>query len=141
MRRGLLLAGVAAAGLLLQACAAKPVLYGPIGPEVPHGYKDRVNADGSFTVLVAMPGHSTPADLRGFFDRRAGELCPGGVERTNVFRLHRGDYTTSGYVYGSVGMSSRVWVGTELEGYVYCKPHEAGPPVETSPATATAAAS
>lgn len=116
--RGLLLA----ATLILAGCATKPVVYGPIGPETPNGYQDRQNPDGGFTVLVAMPGTAAPAELRAFFDRRAAELCPAGIERTNVFRMNRGGYTTSGYVYQGVGLASRVWTGTELEGYVYCKP-------------------
>lgn len=122
--------GLAAASLLLQACvAARPVVYGPIGPEAPHGYSDRQNPDGGFVVLVAMPGYSTPADLRAFFDRRAGELCPAGVGRTNVFRLHASEsYADAPYVYGGAGVASRARVGVELEGYVYCKPALAAPP-------------
>ncbi len=133
MRRGAcgLGVGLAAIGLLLQGCAAaKPVIYGPIGPEAPHGYSDRRNPDGGFTVLVAMPGYSTPADLRAFFDRRAGELCQAGIERTNVFRLHASEYFPGApYVYGGAGVSSRSRLGVELEGYVYCK---AGPAVPTA---------
>lgn len=135
MRRGLLTGGAVVAGLILQACATKPVAYGPVGPETPYGYMDRQNADGGFTVSVKMPGHAAPGELRAFFDRRAGELCPAGIERTNVFRLHRSEFTTSGYVYGGAGVSSRVAVGTDLEGYVYCKPGAA-----PAPAAAAAAA-
>jgi len=120
--------GLAAAGLLLQACAgARPVVYGPIGPEAPYGYSDRQNPTGGFTVLVAMPGYSTPVDLRAFFDRRATELCPSGVERTNVFRVHASEnYSDAPYVYGGAGVGSRLRVGVELEGYVYCKAAPAG---------------
>lgn len=126
--RGRFVLGVslAATGLLLQGCvAAKPVVYGPIGTEAPYGYKDRPNPDGGFVVLVAMPGSSSPADLRAFFDRRAGELCPTGIARTNVFRVFANEYyAPAQYVYGSAGVGSRARVGVELEGYVYCK---AGP--------------
>lgn len=120
--------GLAAAGLLLQACvAARPVVYGPIGPEAPYGYSDRKNPDGGFVVRVAMPGYSTPADLRAFFDRRATELCPSGVERTNVFRVYANEnYADAPYVYGGAGVASRFRVGVELEGYVYCKAAPAG---------------
>lgn len=133
MRRGLLL--LAAAGLLLQGCATpKPVAYGPIGPEAPHGYTDRQNPDGGFTVMVAMPGQAGPAELRAFFDRRAGELCPTGVERTNVFRMARPDYTYMNYG-AQVAVGSRVWTGAELEGYVYCKPGPDAPGAEAAPAS------
>lgn len=124
MRGGLILAaGLAASSLLLQGCVtAKPVVYGPIGPEAPHGYQDRQNPDGGFTVLIAMPGYSSAADLRAFFDRRAGELCPSGIARTNVFRVHASEYFPGAqYVYGGVSVSSRSRVGVVLEGYVYCK--------------------
>jgi hypothetical protein len=117
-------AGLAAAALLLQGCAtAKPAIYGPIGPEVAYGYKDRPNPDGGHTVLVVMAGHATAAELRVFFDRRAAELCPAGIDRTNIFRVHAAEYYASApYVYGSAGVGSRARVGVELEGYVYCKP-------------------
>ncbi len=116
--------GLAAAAMLLQGCAtAKPAIYGPIGTEVPYGYKDRVNPDGGHTVLVVMAGHASAAELRGFFDRRAAELCPAGVDRTNVFRIQANEYYADApYVYGSAGVGSRARVGVELEGYVYCKP-------------------
>lgn len=119
-----LVVGLTTSILLLQGCAApKPVVYGPIGPEAPYGYKDRPNPDGGFVVLVAMPGYSTPADLRAFFDRRAGELCPSGIARTNVFRVFANEYYADAqYVYGGAGTSSRSRVSVELEGYVYCKP-------------------
>lgn len=115
--------GLLGAVLLLQGCAtAKPAVYGPIGPEVPFGYKDRPNPDGGFTVLVVMPGYSAATELRAFFDRRAAELCPSGIERTNVFRVHANEYYAPGqYVYGGAGVGSRGRFGTELEGYVYCK--------------------
>lgn len=126
-------AGLAAVGLLLQACTLKPVVYGPVGPEAPYGYSDRKNPDGGYTVLVTMPGYSTSADLRAFFDRRAGELCLAGVERTNVFRVHASEYYSSApYVYGSAGVSSRSRVGVELEGYVYCKAGPAAPKADVA---------
>ena len=116
--------GLVAAGLLLQACVTmEPVVYGPIGPEAPYGYSDRRNPDGGFTVRVMMPGYAAPAELRVFFDRRAGELCPAGVARTNVFQIMaRESFTSAPYVYGGAGVGSRARVGVELEGYVYCKP-------------------
>lgn len=119
-----------AATLLLQGCVtATPAIYGPIGPEVPYGYKDRPNPDGGHTVLVIMAGHATVAELRGFFERRAAELCPAGLERTNIFRVQANEYYAAApYVYGSAGVGSRSRMGVELEGYVYCK---AGPDVAT----------
>ena len=134
MRGGMLLAaGLAATSLLLQGCVtAKPVVYGPIGPEAPYGYQDRENPDGGFVVLVVMPGYSTPADLRAFFDRRATDLCPSGVERANVFRLHASEYYSNAqYVYGGAGVSSRLRVGVEIEGYVYCKAGQGAPKATT----------
>jgi hypothetical protein len=123
MRRGGLIVGAVVAGLSLQACATKPVDYGPVGPEKPYGYKDRPNSDGGFTVVVTMPANTSPAELRAVFDRRASELCPAGVARTNVFRVsHEGYNAPAPYVYRSAGVSQRVWTGAELEGYVYCKP-------------------
>ena len=121
--------GLAAAALLLQGCVtATPAVYGPIGPEVPYGYKDRPNPDGGHTVLVVMAGHAAAAELRVFFDRRAAELCPAGVERTNIFRVQANEYYADApYVYGGAGVGSRARVGVELEGYVYCKPGPAAP--------------
>ena len=123
-------AGLAAAALLLQGCAtATPAVYGPIGPEVPYGYKDRPNTDGGHTVLVVMAGHATAAELRVFVERRAAELCPAGIDRTNVFRVQANEYYADApYVQGSAGVGSRSRVGVELEGYVYCKPVPEGPP-------------
>lgn len=127
-RRTLPGAGLVATALLLQGCAtAAPAVYGPIGVETPYGYQDRLNPDGGHTVLVVMAGNATPTALRDFFDRRAAELCPDGIDRTNVFRVHASEYYSSApYVYGGAGVGSRARVGVELEGYVYCKP--AGPP-------------
>jgi hypothetical protein len=124
-----------ASGLILQGCATpKPVAYGPIGPEAPHGYQDRHNPDGGFTVLVTMPPTTAVAELRAFFDRRAGELCPGGAERTNVFRVDRREQMNRAtYVYQGVGVGSRLATGTELEGYVYCKAGAAAPAVSPRP--------
>lgn len=124
LRRGqvVLAVGLAAAGLLLQSCATKPAVYGPISAEVPYGYADRPNPDGSFTLLIKMPGTASVAELRSFFDRRAAELCTAGVDRTNVFRVTANEYYAAAtYVYGSAGVGSRGRVGTEMEGYVYCK--------------------
>lgn len=129
-RRGqvVLSAGLTAAGLLLQACASTPAVYGPITADVPHGYADRPSNDGGFTVLVRMPGNASVAVLRDFFDRRAAELCTAGVDRTNVFRVTANEsYAPATYVYGSAGVGSRARVGTEMEGYVYCKPGAAAP--------------
>jgi len=122
-RQVVLAVGLAAAGLLLQSCATKPAVYGPISTEVPYGYSDRANPDGGMTILVKMPGNASVAALRSFFDRRAAELCAGGVDRTNVFRVTANEYYAAAtYVYGSAGVGSRSRVGTEMEGYVYCKP-------------------
>lgn len=121
MSRAGIVGGLLVAVSALGACATKPVVYGPIGEKAPYGYQDRQNADGGYTVRVVMPGHSGPEALRAFFDRRAGELCPAGVERTNVFRMHRAEFGYAPYVHGGVGVGTRTAVGTELEGYVYCK--------------------
>lgn len=117
----------------MQGCVIKPVVYGPIGPKAPHGYRDQQNADGSFTVLIAMPGGSLPAELRAFFDRRAGELCPTGVERTNVFRMQRNDVTSVAYGSQYPMVGTRLWTGDELEGYVYCKSGLSAPKAEAAP--------
>jgi hypothetical protein len=135
VRRGFFIAGVVVAGLSLQACASKPFVYGPVGPKAPFGYTDRQNADGGFTVLMKMPANGSPAELRANFDRRAGELCPAGVARTNVFRVtHDGYNAPAPAVYGSVGIGQRVWTGAELEGYVYCKPGATAPAPQAAPA-------
>lgn len=122
---------LATGGLLLQACAAaKPVVYGPIGPEAPYGYADRQNPDGGFTVKIAMPGSGSTADLRTFFDRRAAELCPAGLDRTNVFRIYVNDQTSMPYNAYGPSVASRYRAGVELEGYVYCKPAPEAPKAE-----------
>ncbi|WP_372781576.1 hypothetical protein [Phenylobacterium sp.] len=107
----------------LQACATpEPIAYGPIGETVRYGYKDRANPDGGHTVLVALPPRSPLADARGFWDRRAEELCPGGVAKRIVFRSERKEIMSpASYIQGQAGISSRVSTGYELEGYVYCK--------------------
>lgn|GEM_PF-2090848 len=129
-RRGqiVLASGLAVGGLLLQACTTKPAVYGPISAEVPHGYSDRAGKDGGFTVLIKMPGNASPPMLKDFFDRRAAELCAAGVDRINVFRVTASEYYAGAtYVYGGAGVGSRSRVGTEMEGYVYCKPDPAAP--------------
>lgn len=122
-------AGLAAAALLLQGCVTyKPTVYGPIGPEAPYGYRDRQNPDGGHTVLVVMGGHESATYLRVFFDRRAAELCPAGVERSNVFRVQAKEvYIPATYVQGAATIGSRSLGGIELEGYVYCKSPAASP--------------
>jgi len=135
LSRELLAVGLAAGGLLLQGCATKPVVYGPIGPEAPYGYQDAQNADGGHTVRVAMPGQAAPEALRAFFDRRAGELCPAGVARANVFRMNRDGYASAPYVHGGVSVGTRTWIGAELEGYVYCKPEPTAAKAEPAPAS------
>ena len=122
-RQTLLGTGLVAAALLMQGCAtAAPAVYGPIGAEAPYGYSDHENPDGSHTVLVVMAGNATVAALREFFDRRATELCPAGLERTNVFRVHADEYYASApAVYGGAGFGTRGRLGVHLEGYVYCK--------------------
>ena len=106
----------------LQGCATPaPPVYGPISDTVRFGYRDRPNTDGGHTLLVVMPAHSGLADARAFWDRRAGELCPGGVAKRNIFRADRRELMApAGYVHGSVGIGSRVAAGYEVEGYVYC---------------------
>ena len=129
-----LIAGLGATGLLLQACASAPVIYGPMGPEVLYGYKDTKNQDGGFAIRVVLPPGSGPAGLREFFDRRAAELCPSGVARTNVYKVQRNEFTAM--TYGSyVTVGSRGVTDTELEGYVYCKGETEVAKAEPAPAT------
>ena len=125
MRLRLLAAALMAAGV--QACATPPPpAYGPISDTVRFGYRDRPNPDGGHTLLVVMPAHSALADARATWDRRAGELCPDGVAKRNIFRSDRKEHMApAGYVHGSVGVGTRFPVGYEIEGYVYCK---AAPP-------------
>ena len=113
--------------LCLAACATpKPAEYGPITETVHFGYKDQANPDGGHTVLVALPPQTSLVDARAYWDRRADELCPGGVAKRNVFRSERKEFMSPApYVQYSAGISSRIATGYELEGYVYCK--AAGP--------------
>lgn len=121
-RRGAIAATASIAlAAVLQGCATpKPVVYGPISETTAFGYRDRPNPDGGHTLLVVLPGHSNAAEVRAFWERRAAELCPRGVERQMVFRADRRDTT---YInYGTqASVASRVWLTAELEGYVYCK--------------------
>jgi hypothetical protein len=109
--------------LTLQACATpEPAAYGPIGETVHYGYKDRANPDGGHTILVVLPPQSPLADASAYWDRRAEELCPGGVSKRIVFRSERKEIMSPApYVQYSAGVSRRIATGSELEGYVYCK--------------------
>jgi hypothetical protein len=127
LSRGFVRAGLVATGLTLQACATvPPIVYGPIAPEQPHGFKDRPNADGGFTVLVVEPGHAKPEILRAYFYRRAAELCPGGVDHTTIFRMDRPDTVLRNYS-NQPSVAQRIWIAAEVEGYVYCKAEAAKP--------------
>ena len=122
MRRGLILAALTAAGAAGACATPPPPVYGPISDTVRFGYRDRPNPDGGHTLLVVMPAHSGPADARVFWDRRAEELCPGGVAKRIIFRSDRKELMTpAGYVHGGAGVGMRVPTGHEVEGYVYCK--------------------
>ncbi|HEX4711665.1 hypothetical protein [Phenylobacterium sp.] len=116
----LLVSGMA---LTLQACATpEPAAYGPIGEAVRYGYKDRANPDGGHTVLVVLPPQSPLAEARAYWDRRAGELCPGGVSKRIVFRSERNEVMSPApYVQYGAGIGTRMTTAYELEGYVYCK--------------------
>lgn len=118
---GLLLLGLA-------ACATpKPPVYGPISDTEPYGYRDRPNGEGAYTVLAKVPPHSSAAEARTFWERRAQELCPAGVSKQIVFRTERKEsMLPAGYVYGGAGLSSRSTLAFEVEGYVYCKPPTPG---------------
>ncbi|HEY0435187.1 MAG TPA: hypothetical protein VGC92_01005 [Phenylobacterium sp.] len=109
--------------LSLQACATpEPVVYGPIGEAVRFGYKDQGNADGGHTVLVVLPPQTQPGEARAYWDRRAEELCPGGVSKRIVFRSERKEIMSpAAYVQYTASFSSRIATAYELEGYVYCK--------------------
>jgi hypothetical protein len=111
-----------AGAVLLQGCAtaAKPAVYGPIGETQAYGYRDRKNPDGGHTVLVLVPAGFPASEARAWFDRRAGELCPGGVERSNVFRTQANEYTLRNYG-GPPSAATRIFTSSEMEGYVYCK--------------------
>ncbi|WP_394761142.1 hypothetical protein [Phenylobacterium sp.] len=125
MRRSLVAAALLVSGapLALQACATpEPAVYAPIGEAVQYGYKDRPNPDGGHTVLVVVPRQSSPTEARSFWDRRAEELCPGGVSKRIVFRSELKELMIpAGYVQYSAGFGSRLALGYEVEGYVYCK--------------------
>lgn len=112
----------AAALLSLQACATPPPpVYGPMGDSQPYGYRDRSSGDGGLTLLAAVPAHSSLAEAMAFWERRARELCPGGIAKRIVFRAERREIMMpAGYVYRGVGMSSRATMGYEVEGYLYC---------------------
>lgn len=114
---------VTACSLLLHACATpEPPIYGPIQGETLFGYRDLANPDGGKTVLVVLPPHASLSMAREFWDRRAAELCPGGVAKTIVFRSDRKEVMAPApYVQYSAGFSSRVPIGFEIEGYVYCR--------------------
>ena len=118
----LVLAALAVAGGVQGCATPQPPAYAPISDTVRFGYRDRPNPDGGHTVLVVMPAHSTLTDARAFWDRRAEELCPGGVNRRIVFRADRKELVGGApYVHGGVGVGSRYPGGYEVEGYVYCK--------------------
>jgi hypothetical protein len=128
---------VALTGLVLvvQGCAtAKPIPYGPIADKQPWGYSDKVNADGGHTVLYVMPGGTAAKAVRERWDQRAGEVCPDGIARQNIFRVDHPNSTVQGYAYGSIAPNSRVYTGAEVEGYVYCKPADSKP-AAPSPST------
>ena len=126
MRLKLLAAALLAAGGLHACATPPPPAYGPISDTVRFGYRDRPNPDGGHTLLVVMPAHSELADARAFWDRRAGELCPEGVAKRNIFRSDRKEtMTRGGYVHGSMGVGARYATGYEIEGYVYCKAADA----------------
>lgn len=114
--------------LTLQACATPPpAVYGPISDTVPYGYRDRPNPDGGHTLLTALPVNSSLAEARTFWDRRAAELCPGGVAKQIVFRSDRKEVMApAGYAYNSVSFSTRATTGFEIEGYIYCKAAKPG---------------
>ena len=127
MQLKLLAAAVMAAGGVQGCATPPPPAYGPISDTARFGYKDRPNPDGGHTLLVVMPAHSQLADARAYWDRRAVELCPGGVAKRNIFRSDRKEnMAPAGYVHGSVGVGTRYAVGYEIEGYVYCKAAPAG---------------
>ena len=109
--------------LAIQACATPaPVVYGPMGPKSAFGYRDSPNPEGGHTVLVALPPQVSLTEARAFWDRRADELCPGGVAKRIVFRSERKEFMSHApYVQYGAGVSSRLPTSYELEGYVYCR--------------------
>lgn len=118
--RTIALLGIVAGGGLLQACATtKPPVYGPIDEKQAYGYRDHQNPDGGHTVVIVMPAASMPA-AREWFDRRAAELCPGGIDRTNVFSARLNESNT-GFYGTQPSAATRIFTSSELQGYVYCK--------------------
>jgi hypothetical protein len=108
----------------LAACTTKPIVYGPIGEKMVYGYSERPNtgegeSGEGFVLTVRVPTAQAP-DARPFFDRRAAELCPAGVAKTNIFRADKPSIYSSTYSNG-VSTSYRAFVHVELEGYVYCR--------------------
>lgn len=109
--------------LSLQACATpKPFVYGPISEAEPYGYRDRPSSDGGRTLAVIVPAHSSLAEAKAAWERRALELCPGGISKRIIFRAERKEFMAgAAYVYRGIGSSSRSTTAHEVEGYVYCK--------------------
>lgn len=103
----------------------KPLAYGPIGEDAAYGYRERPNGENAYTLLIVAPRWSSIAEATAMWERRASDLCPAGVAKRIIFRSDRKErYVAAGYVYGSVGVSSRAPGAFEVEGYLYCK---AGP--------------
>jgi len=132
------------APLALAGCIT-PVTYGAIGADSAYGYRDRQNADGSYTLLAVAP--SAPMAHQ-FWDQRAQELCGGTNFHKNIFRAEIPVVTYTGYVsnaYGGGGSYSEDrYGGFYLEGYLRCGGEEApttepaavdAPPAQPAPPT------
>lgn len=138
MRRLAVLTGGLALVLTAAGCATKPIVYGPRTlPDQPWGYEGKANPDGGHTVLFVMPGGTPAAQVKALWERRAGEVCPGGIAKSNIFRADHPSFTQQGYAYNAPAANYRVYSSAEIEGYVYCKP-EAAKAEEPKPAEAKA---
>lgn len=111
--------------LAIGACAAlsgcASLEYAPMSEQNGFGYRDSINADGSYTIQIVLPEHGSAQTAHAYWDRRAGELCGGEAYRKNIFRAER---PTVHYDYygGRPG-------GFILEGYLHCAADGAAPAV------------
>lgn len=121
---GVRVQGVAAIILgtsVLGACVSAPT-YGPIGAPKSNGmgYKDTLNTDGSYTLLVVM---SSDYGAHQFWEKRATELCAGSEYSKNIFRAQRPVDNYTGYVsngYSGGSYTESRYGAFYLEGYLRC---------------------
>lgn len=126
LRAPIVLLLIGAAGL--SSCASTE--YGPIGGNRFYGYADKPTADGGFRVDIIAPAGFGAKGAMNWFHQRAEELCPAGVEKTNIFEAEKYRSASSGY--------NAPYDLFTMEGYVYCEAgeEEADSPVAETSATA-----